>query len=324
MEERAYKDAKTELCQFCQKCCKRPVTKQDIVYMVTRFGHQYQSIVKLNCFVGQEYAGHLCNTAKEAEKSAAQQALTANPEATEVLAQKSDPQKPRRKPILTPAELAEKRAKRDEEGENAAITPKTKLNSLCMKIAKRHLQKGETCYDSIKVAGGFQATVKLIALPGEWGGRCWAGEVCRSKQKAEQSAAEIALSQLEADPELADEVAKPNVKGKGKGKVGGQSYWSEWYSGWVWRSDGDEVTREHVREEPMLGTIVEFKEKHAWCTLDEEMDHPALSRRDGKVYIGNGDFKGEDFKELQPGVKVTFILYEDASGLGAEEVVVAA
>merc|ERR1719343_1190017 len=97
---------------------------------------------------------------------------------------------------LTPEQIAAKKARNENEADNPCITPKTKLNSLCMKIAKRYLQKGETVYESNKVAGGFQATVKLIALPGEWAGRCWAGEVCSTKQKAEQSAASIALDQI--------------------------------------------------------------------------------------------------------------------------------
>jgi len=313
--EEEHKDAKTELCQFCQKCCKRPVTKQDIVYMVTRFGHQYQSIVKLNCFSGQEYAGHLCQSAKEAEKSAAEQALLANPNAAEVLATKTEPQKGRRKPMLTPTELAEKRAKRLEEGENAAITPKTKLNSLCMQIAKRYLQKGETCYESVKVSGGFQATVMLTCLPGEWGARRWAGEVLSSKQKAEQSAATIALAQLETDPELSEEAAKPKGKGRGKGKR--DSYWSSWYSGWVW--EGKEDEREVVGEEPTTGEVVEWKETHGWLQADEAIDRPAASFRGGKVYISKADLQC-DPEVLQPGTKVRFILYEDPSGLGAAEV----
>mmetsp|Transcript_59110 Transcript_59110/g.155675 ORF Transcript_59110/g.155675 Transcript_59110/m.155675 type:complete len:384 (+) Transcript_59110:97-1248(+) len=74
----ADKDAKTGLNQFCQRYCSRPVTKTDIIYTTTKFGdNQFQAIVKLNCFEGQEYAGELAANTKEAEKSAAQQALQA-------------------------------------------------------------------------------------------------------------------------------------------------------------------------------------------------------------------------------------------------------
>lgn len=71
-------DAKTALNQFCQRYCSRPVTKVDIMYTTTKFApSQFQAIVKLNCLEGQEYAGELSVNPKEAEKSAAQQALQA-------------------------------------------------------------------------------------------------------------------------------------------------------------------------------------------------------------------------------------------------------
>lgn len=316
-------DAKTDLNQFCQRYCKRPVTKQDIVYVVNRFGHQYQSIVKLNCFSGQEYAGHLSMSAKEAEKSAAQQALMAYASTIETLGPKEDPQKNRRKiqQSLTPQELAAKKAKQLEAGENPAITPKTKLNSLCIKIAKRYLQKGETVYESLKVTGGYQATVKLVALPGEWAGRCWAGEVCSTKQKAEQSAAGIALNQILADPELSEEAQKPKGKGKGKGKgKDKEGYWSNWYAGWVWQaSSGPDQPRQRVEEEPRTGEVLEWKETYGWIKMDEPVDHPAASLRDGKVYVNRKDLIDE-LAALEVGAKVEFFLYEDNSGLGAEEV----
>lgn len=198
-------DPKTELNQFCQRFCQRPVTKTDIVYVTSKFGHQFgyqfQAIVKLNCLQGQEYAGNLSPSPKEAEKSAATQALAAYANQ-----------------IATSPPSASK-AKPPEDGENPAITPKTKLNSLCMRIAKRYLQKGETVYECRKVPGGYQATVKLSALPGEWKDRLWAGQVFTTKQKAEQSAAEIALMQISEDEELSEEAAKPKGSGKGKPRL---------------------------------------------------------------------------------------------------------
>lgn len=322
-------DAKTDLNQFCQRYCKRPVTKQDIVYVVNRFGPQYQSIVKLNCFSGQEYAGHLSISAKEAEKSAAHQALLAYASTIEALAEKGDQPKNRRKiqQQLTPQQLAEKKAKQAEEGENPAITPKTKLNSLCMKIAKRYLQKGETVYTCHKVAGGYQATVKLVALPGDWAGRCWAGEVCSTKQKAEQSAAGIALEQILADPELSAEAERPKGKGRGKGKGKGEKgegkgdYWS--YGGWVWQaSAGPDDGRQRVGEGMLTGEILEWKETYGWLKADTEIDHPAAGFREGKIYVNKKDLGGEG-AEVAAGSKVKFFLYEDPAGLGAEEVVAA-
>jgi len=320
-------DAKTDLNQFCQRYCKRPVTKQDIVYVVNRFGHQYQSIVKLNCFSGQEYAGHLCMSSKEAEKSAAHQALLAYASTIQALGPKEEQKKGRKvQQPLTPAELAEKKAKQAEAGENPAITPKTKLNSVCMKIAKRCLQKAETVYESLRVTGGYQATVKLGALPGEWAVRCWAGEVCSTKQKAEQSAAEIALEQILADPELSEEANKPKGKGKGtpegKGKgKGKKGYWTMWgYAGWVWQAGaGSDQPRERVEENPITGEVLEWKDTYGWIQPHTDLDHPAAAMRDGKVYVNKKDLL-DDQSVLEVGATVSFILYEDTSGLGAEEV----
>ena len=95
---------------------------------------------------GQEYAGHLCLNQKEAapwrmrfasafdkEKSAAEQAVMAfRPQmATLPPPASKDPKKKKERPRLTPAELAAKKAKQAEEGENPAVTPKTKLG--CMR-----------------------------------------------------------------------------------------------------------------------------------------------------------------------------------------------
>jgi len=313
-------DHKTELNQFCQKYCKRPVTKQDIVYVVNKFGAQYQSIVKLNCFAGQEYAGHLSLNAKDAEKSAAHQALMAYAPTIEKLSQEDD-KKSRRKvhQQLTPEELAEKRARQAELGENPAITPKTKLNSLCMKISKRYLHKGETVYESQKVTGGYQATVKLAALPGEWSGRAWAGEVCATKQKAEQSAAEIALQQILSDPDLVAEADRPKGRGKGNSEKGrGKGYWA--YTGWVWQEEGADVEAQgpqRVSDEPLMGDVLEWKEHFGWLRPHAAIDHPAASLRGGKVYVHKKDLP-EGVDALPQGATVQFYLYEDPWGLGAE------
>uniref|UniRef100_A0A7S1A6J9 DRBM domain-containing protein n=1 Tax=Noctiluca scintillans TaxID=2966 RepID=A0A7S1A6J9_NOCSC len=88
-------------------------------------------------------------------------------------------------------------------------------------------------YETRPCTGGQQATVKLLCLPGEWAGRIWAGQVCSTKQKAEQSAAEIALAQIMGDPELSAIVNRPpapkNDKGRGKGKSKGKQFG---FKGW--------------------------------------------------------------------------------------------
>lgn len=320
-------DPKTELNHFCQRYCQRPVTKQDIHYTTNKFGNQYQAIVRLNCIHGQEYAGHLCLNQKEAEKSAAQQAVQAYASQMASLPPPAskDPQKKRQaKLMLTPAELAARKAKQAEEGDNPAITPKTKLNTLVMKIAKRYLQKGETVYECKKYAGGYQATVKLSALPGDWGNRLWAGHVTSTKQKAEQSAAEIALQQISEDKELAEEAAKPKGAGKGKGKGGKGKGWGLFMGPWDWSymswggPSGPDLPRERVTEELITGEILEWKDTFGWVKPDVPVDHPASKHRDGKIYVNKKDLTSQT--DPEKGARVKFYVYEDPSGLGAEEV----
>eukprot|EP00928_Gymnodinium_smaydae_P067315 TRINITY_DN5027_c0_g1_i2.p1 TRINITY_DN5027_c0_g1~~TRINITY_DN5027_c0_g1_i2.p1 ORF type:complete len:228 (-),score=47.10 TRINITY_DN5027_c0_g1_i2:327-1010(-) len=71
-------EPKSTLNHYIQRICGA-VGKQDVVYTVNQVGHcQFQAIVRLNCLDGQpEYAGEVCNSAKEAEKAAAQQAVQA-------------------------------------------------------------------------------------------------------------------------------------------------------------------------------------------------------------------------------------------------------
>merc|ERR1719476_1036049 len=86
-----------------------------------------------------------------------------------------------------PAPAAKK--PKGEAGEGlSSITPKVHLHDALMKILRRPMQKGEAIYEAKECTGGFQATVRLVSLPGAWAGRTWAGEVCSTKQKAEQSA----------------------------------------------------------------------------------------------------------------------------------------
>mmetsp|Transcript_53036 Transcript_53036/g.119500 ORF Transcript_53036/g.119500 Transcript_53036/m.119500 type:complete len:335 (-) Transcript_53036:77-1081(-) len=329
-------DPKTELNQFCQQICARPVTKSDIVYVTSKFGHQFghqfQAIVTLNCLQGQEFAGYLSPTPKEAEKSAAQQALTTYTAQEAVL------------PTPTPAPKAaagggssDKEAKSTEESDNPAITPKTKLNSLCMRIAKRFLQKGETVYESCKVVGGYQATVRLAALPGEWKDRTWAGEVFTTKQKAEQSAAVFALKQISADPELSEEAARPKGNnrgrgsgGKGEGSKGKDSSSSSggggkgagwgWTQGWTWQSgsSGPDLPRDRIMEERITGQVLEWRDTYGWLKSDQTIDHPAAQRRGGKIYVHRRDIPGEG-SSLEPNTAVSFYVYADPSGLGAED-----
>jgi len=291
---------KTELNQLCQRICQRPVKQSDVEYVTSKFGqkfgkqfgHQFQSVVKLNCFQGQQYAGDLAPNPKEAERSAAQHALSAHASQFE-------------------ASAAPKTKKRSgggiSEADNPAITPKTKLNSLCMQIAKRYLQKGETVYECGRVPGGYQATLRLTALPGDWKDRLWLGQVYTTKQKAEQSAAETALKQISEDKELKEEASRPKASSKAKG-------------GWVWQEG--ELPREQVSPELVLGEVRAWKGNYGWIMPTDAIEHPAASLREGRVFVHQSDL-ADGMTSLATGSRVRFHVYEDASGLGALNVCLA-
>mmetsp|Transcript_22297 Transcript_22297/g.56794 ORF Transcript_22297/g.56794 Transcript_22297/m.56794 type:complete len:362 (-) Transcript_22297:163-1248(-) len=355
----ADKDAKTGLNQFCQRYCSRPVTKTDIVYTTTKFGtNQFQAIVKLNCFEGQEYAGELAANTKAAEKSAAQQALQAYANGIASLPTPGSAPKKTSAPLgpgvlggrgagqfgapggpsgpgaagAVPADKAKTAAPGSNEN-NPALTDKVILNATCMKIAKRALQKGETIYETVQLGigqtpAGFTSTVQLKCLPGEWANKVFTGQIYANKHGAEQSAATAALAAIMADEELSAMAnAQPSASksnggrtgGKGKGKKGEGK---DGEGGWTFIPSGPDLPREPLpegqSESKVSGEVVQWKGSHGWVKPDTEVEHEMATRRGGKVYVSKQDLVG--CETLEEGDKVLFRLYMDASGLGAEEV----
>lgn len=351
----ADKDAKTGLNQFCQRYCSRPVTKTDIVYTTTKFGtNQFQAIVKLNCFEGQEYAGELAANTKEAEKSAAQQALQAYANVIASLPASGSAPKKSSSP-LGPGSLAgrgagqfgapggpaggaapaAKTAAPGSKENNPALTDKVILNATCMKIAKRALQKGETIYETVQLGigqtpAGFTSTVQLKCLPSEWANKVFAGQIYANKHGAEQSAATAALAAIMADEELSALASKATAgpsstksgRAGGKGKKKGEGKDGENVGGWTFVPSGPDLPREQLPEgqsdELVKGEVLQWKGSHGWVKPTEPVKHDLASRRGGKVYVSKQDLV--DCETLEEGNSVQFKLYVDASGLGAEQV----
>eukprot|EP00931_Biecheleriopsis_adriatica_P010700 TRINITY_DN111774_c0_g1_i1.p1 TRINITY_DN111774_c0_g1~~TRINITY_DN111774_c0_g1_i1.p1 ORF type:complete len:333 (-),score=98.47 TRINITY_DN111774_c0_g1_i1:60-1016(-) len=302
-------DPKSELNKFLQKHCKRPITKGEIAYTVSKFGAQCQAIVKLNCLDGQEYAGHLSPDQKAAEKSAAQQALAANAHLVQALNDQSAGVK-RAAPVQQPPAKKFKVAP----GE---VCPKSELNGLVMKVARKMLSKGDTIYTTNLIGVQHQATVQITVLPDDWNQRAWAGHLCATKQEAEQSAAEQALQDLKADAAIMAEAEKPsnNPKKKNGGKSGGyfgkfMEMMEQWYE--------ETTRREAVGTSPVMGTVLEWKGIMGWIKPDVKPNHEAAEKRQGKVYIAQSDI-AEGVESLTEGQRVKFKLYADSRGLGAEE-----
>merc|ERR1712080_527349 len=93
-------------------------------------------------------------------------------------------------------------------------------------------------------------------------------------------------------------------KSKDKGKKGGK---------------GHTLPRERISAEKFTGTIHEWKGKYGWIQPAEEIEHAKAKKREGLLFVGMNDIG--DAKELTPGATCEFHIWEDATGLGAEEVV---
>jgi len=336
-------EPKGALNHFCQRFCKRPVTKMDIVYTSAKYGAVYQATVTLNCIEGQQFVGETATNVKEAEKNAAHQALIHLQPLHDSLPPLSanSKNKKRKQPGLDagqsgadPAlEQASKLMKVASgpmavPGDNPALTSKVLLNTICMKLLKRPMQKGEVLYETVQTPVGFQSTVRLPCLPGELGGLTWAGEVAQQQKQAEQNAAGQALEAINANPELTAVLAQPTggaarqavggelggcqkgFKGKGKGKFG-----------WAPRQPiPRDLPRTRVTQVAVTGEVVEWKGKYGWLRPHAEIQHPMAAKRGGKIFVGSADLVDADESQLVVGAMLQFHVYEDPTGLGAEEV----
>lgn len=226
-------DPKIRLAYFAETQIARSVTPADIVYTVQQFPFGLQAVVKVICVDGQEFAGEVEAAQKNAEKSAALQALQAygvditgctewkkTKRPAEAAAQAPQPKKPKGAPPIP--------------GTPGVVTPKGELNTLCSRISRAVMDKKSVVYEAgVVVGGGFQATVTLACLPGIWATQPFAGEVSLKKGDAEQSAATFALAALKADGEMMMKANEPpkartwtgSKGGKGgKGKGGGKGH----------------------------------------------------------------------------------------------------
>lgn len=253
-------DPKCALNQFCQKMCRRPVTRHDIIYQTQKWPHGWQATVALHCFHGREFAGEISANRKDAEKSAAMQALRFHSQDVMALAQSLAAPHMRGKggcagmrPLMAealvgPNIVQQQMAQAPQPlailpGEgvctpvqsidamqaaaaavpleaNAGVlhNPKSALNAIVMKIARRVPSKEDMTYDTGPVEGGYQSIVRLPIMPGTWSAMAWAGQVCSQTKAAEQSAASAALEMILSDPELSSLLLNRKINGPGASK----------------------------------------------------------------------------------------------------------
>mmetsp|Transcript_77124 Transcript_77124/g.193974 ORF Transcript_77124/g.193974 Transcript_77124/m.193974 type:complete len:293 (+) Transcript_77124:85-963(+) len=96
-------------------------------------------------------------------------------------------------------------------------------------------------------------------------------------------------------------------KGKGKGKFDPN------------RGKGHLLPRNRITAEKFTGTVTDWKGKYGWIQPAEEIQHEKAAKHQGRLFVSKDDIEGGE--ELTPGTAVEFHIWEDSTGLGAEEVV---
>jgi len=98
-------------------------------------------------------------------------------------------------------------------------------------------------------------------------------------------------------------------KDKGKGKDG---------KGKGLMGKGHLLPRTRISEAPFSGTVNEWKGKYGWITPAETIEHEKAGKHGGRLFVGKDDLIGVE--ALEEGMTVEYHIWEDASGLGCEEV----
>jgi cold shock CspA family protein len=97
---------------------------------------------------------------------------------------------------------------------------------------------------------------------------------------------------------------------KGKGKAKGKT---------DTKTQGHTLPRTRVSAEKFSGVVTAWKGKYGWIKPAEEIEHEKASLRNGSLFVSINDIF--DVGELHPGAPCEFHIWEDETGLGAEEVV---
>mmetsp|Transcript_53864 Transcript_53864/g.136769 ORF Transcript_53864/g.136769 Transcript_53864/m.136769 type:complete len:336 (-) Transcript_53864:90-1097(-) len=106
-------------------------------------------------------------------------------------------------------------------------------------------------------------------------------------------------------------------KGKGKGKDGKGKGKGKFDPN---RGKGHLLPRNRITAEKFTGTVTDWKGKYGWIQPAEEVQHEKAAKHQGRLFVSKDDLEG-GAEELAPGTAVEFHIWEDSTGLGAEEVV---
>merc|ERR1740121_364207 len=102
-------------------------------------------------------------------------------------------------------------------------------------------------------------------------------------------------------------------KGKGKGKM--------MMMGCGGTKPTPDLKRERITTAPITGEVTKWvKDKFGWIKPHAPIDHPNAKKNKGKIFVSVKDL-ADPSALLKEGAYVSFQVYSDESGLGAEEVV---
>merc|ERR1719265_2392004 len=134
--------AKSALNTYCQRIVRRPLAKDAIEYKMICLGMYQQAFVQVGCVEEAKlFAGELCDNEKAAAQSAAEKALEYYMDAFGAF---TDTERLKWRDAdfrSNPQEAAQ-----GDPTSQKLLPPKVALNSLCMRVARRPLAKGDTVY----------------------------------------------------------------------------------------------------------------------------------------------------------------------------------
>jgi len=83
---------------------------------------------------------------------------------------------------------------------------------------------------------------------------------------------------------------------------------------------GAKAARKRISSARVRGSIVEWRKTQGWGWIQPEadVDHPDISKNNGRIYLHKNDIKG--FSTIKDNMVVDFCIYADHRGLGAEDV----
>jgi len=84
--------------------------------------------------------------------------------------------------------------------------------------------------------------------------------------------------------------------------------WKDW--------GGPNLPRKRISPALLTGKIVSWKGKVGWIQPQEAINHPKAAAHHGHIYLHEKDVK--DGRSMSPGQQVSFHVYADSTGLGAE------